>query len=332
LSGEFKTAVERYELALRESKVTVFTQDRDLRYTSISNPVAGLAIEDIIGRTDDDILTENGRTAAVVLKRQALDSGNAQDGEIAVGFLGGPARWFDLHIDPLRDVTGEITGLVGSAVDITRRKEDEAHLRLLLHELTHRSKNLLAVIQAMARQTARHADSMTQFLTQFEARLRSLAVAHDVLVEEGWHGASLRGLVELQLQPLFETHEAQISIAGPTVLLKPEAAQALGMALHELATNATRFGALSVPHGRLSIAWRRLAQPDGDGVALTWSESGGPPVEVPSVQRFGRMMIERNLAHAIGGNVKLAFLPDGVRCDIMVPPLHLVGSGDGRDA
>jgi PAS domain S-box-containing protein len=332
LSGEFKTAVQRYELALRESNVTVFTQDRDLRYTSISNPVAGLAIEDIVGRTDEDILTEEGRAAATVLKRQALDTGSAQDGEIAIGFLGEPARWFDVHVDPLRDVTGEVTGLVGTAVDITRRREDEAHLRLLLHELTHRSKNLLAVIQAMARQTARHAGSLTQFLTQFDARLQALAVSHDLLIEEGWHGASLGGLVQLQLQPLLEYHEAQVSIAGPTVLLKPEAAQALGMALHELASNASKFGALSVPHGRLAIAWRRMARPDGDAVEFSWTESAGPAVQEPTVRRFGRMMIERNLAHAVGGGVKLAFPADGVRCDITIPPMYLVGFAAGGRA
>lgn len=329
LSDAFQTAVQRYELALRESNVTVFTQDRDLRYTSISNPVAGLTIEDIVGRTDDDILTDEGRTAAILLKRQALETGTVQDGEVALSFLGGPTRWFDLHIDPLRDVSGEITGLVGTAVDITHRKEDEAHLRLLLHELTHRSKNLLAVIQAMARQTARHADSLTQFLTQFDARLQALAVSHDLLIEEGWHGASLGGLVQLQLKPLLENRHAQVSIAGPTILLKPEAAQALGMALHELASNASRYGALSVPDGKLAVGWRRVACADGDSVEFTWTESGGPPVRAPTARRFGRMMIERNLAHAVGGGVKLTFPADGVRCDITIPPMYLVGFADG---
>jgi PAS domain S-box-containing protein len=330
LNEEFKTAVQRYELALRESNVTVFTQDRDLRYMSISNPVAGLAIEDIVGRTDEEILSEEGGVAVLLLKRQALESGSAQDGEIAIGFLGAPPRWFDVHIDPLRDVTGQVTGLVGTAVDITRSKDDEAHLRLLLHELTHRSKNLLAVIQAMARQTARHADSMPGFLAQFDARLQALAASHDVLVEEGWHGASLRGLVELQLKPLLEDREEQVSIDGPTVLLKPEAAQAFGMAVHELATNASRFGALSVPSGKVAIGWHRQPQPEGDGVEFTWAESGGPPVQAPTAQRFGRIVIERNLAHAVGGTVALAFPPEGVRCEIKIPPMHLVGFAEVR--
>ena len=138
LSEELKTTVQRYELALRESHVTVFTQDRDLRYTSISNPIAGRAVEDIIGATDDGIFADPGRDAVIALKQQALAVGSPQNGEVRMQLNGGAPQWFDFHIEPLRDVTGSIVGLAGTAFDITKRKEDEAHLRLLLRELTHR--------------------------------------------------------------------------------------------------------------------------------------------------------------------------------------------------
>jgi len=321
---ELETTIERYELALRESNVMVFTQDRDLRYTSITNPLAGLGVDQIIGRTDADILAEESRNAAISLKRETLDTGSAQDCEIRVGFIGGAFRWFDLHIKPLRDLAGDTIGLIGTAVDITGRKDDEAHLRLLLRELTHRSKNLLTVIQAMARQTARHATSLEGFVAQFDARLQALATSHDVLVDEGWHGASLGELAGLHLQPFVDAAARQVSMAGPMVLLKPEAAQALGMALHELANNAKKFGALSVPDGRISITWVRVAQPDGDSVALKWTESGGPPVIAPAARRFGSVVIERNLERAVGGKVRLAFLSDGVQCDILIPAMFLV--------
>jgi len=328
LSEELKTTVQRYELALRESDVTVFAQDRDLRYTSISNPMAGRAVEDIIGRTDDDIFADPGRDAVIALKQQSLAVGSPQNGEVRMQPDGGAPQWIDFHIEPLRDVTGSIVGLTGTAFDITKRKEDEAHLRLLLRELTHRSKNLLAVIQAMAHQTARHTNSIQGFVEQFDARLQALATSHDVLVEDGWHGASLAELAELQLRPFVDFLDRQVSIQGPAVRLKPEAVQALGLALHELANNAKKFGALSVPQGRVSVTWSGLRQPDGDSIALKWIERGGPAVATPVERRFGSMMIERNLERAVGGKVRLAFPSDGVQCDILIPSEQLVETGD----
>jgi PAS domain S-box-containing protein len=328
LSEEVKITLQRYELALRESKVLVFTQDSNLRYTSISSPAAGLAVADIIGRTDEAIFAGEGRDAIIALKNSALRSGSPQDSEIGIASNEGGTRWYDFHIEPLRDLTGTITGLIGAAIDVTKRKEDEAHQRLLMRELTHRSKNLLAVIQAMARQTARHATSTEQFLEQFDARLQALAVSHDMLIEEGWHGASLRELAVMLLEGGAGTDESQTTIEGPTVLLKPEAAQALGLALHELAANAKKFGALSVPKGHLALTWRRVAQPQGDAVELRWIERGGPQVASHIHRRFGSVVIERNLAQTTGGKVDLVFPAEGVQCAILIPPAHLVGFAD----
>jgi two-component sensor histidine kinase len=263
--------------------------------------------------------------SAAALKQAVLDTGTARDTDASIRFRAGEVRWYDLHVEPLRDVTGATTGVIGTAIDVTSRKEDEAHLRLLMRELTHRSKNLLAVIQAMARQTGRHTGSIEQFLERFDARLQALAISHDVLIEEGWHGASLSELVSLQLRRLLDSQFHQTVIEGPTVLLKPEAVQALGIALHELAANAKKFGALSVSGGRVSVSWRRLPQPEGDSVELRWVESKGPPVSAPIHRRFGSVIIERHLAHAINGKVQLAFSLEGVVCDIHIPPAQLVG-------
>jgi two-component sensor histidine kinase len=311
--------------------VTVFTQDRDLRYTSISNSLAGRAVEDIIGKTDEDILTGAGRDVVIALKLKSLATGNPQNGEVAIRYDDDARpRWFDLRIEPLRDVTGYVLGLAGTAVDVTGRKTDEAHLRLLMRELTHRSKNLLAVIQAMARQTTRHTNSIEGFVAQLDARLQALAASHDLLIKEGWHGASLSELAELQLQPFANYVDRQVALRGPAVILGPEATQALGLAFHELANNAKRFGALSVPEGRISVTWSRLAHPGGYSVELKWVETGGPAVAAPVARRFGSVVIERNLERAIAGKVNLAFLAGGVQCDILIPPEHLVGLVDGR--
>lgn len=315
----------RYETALRGSHVTVYTQDRDLRYTSISNPMMDRSIEDIIGRTDQDILSPEIRDRMIALKQETLAKGESRRTEVSVEGDGG-VRWFDVHVEPLRNDAGDIIGLAGAAVDVTERKEGEAHLRLLLRELTHRSKNLLAVIQAMARQTARHTGSVESFLNRFGARLQALAASHDILVRQSWYGASVEELVRSQLTMYLDREDEQVSIEGPAVVLKPEAAQNLGLALHELAVNAAKFGALSVPSGRLSIVWDRRADDDRQSLVLDWRERFGPRVKPRRKRGFGSMMIERNLARALDAEVKLDFDRDGLRCHVVIPASQILGA------
>jgi len=313
----------RYETALRGSQVTVFTQDRDLRYTSISNPMLGRTIEDIIGRTDAEILRGDSGAAIIAAKRQVLANGEARAAEIPLDDAPG-VRWHDLHIEPLRNEAGEVVGLTCASVDVTERKEGEAHLRLLLRELTHRSKNLLAVIQAMARQTARHTGSIETFLTQFSARLQALAASHDLLVRESWYGASLGELIRSQLGGYLDGSNNQVSIDGPAIALRPEAAQNLGLALHELAVNAAKFGALSVPTGRVSITWSRRENTDKSAVELDWRERLGPKVKVRRKKGFGTMVIERNLARALDAQINMDFDPDGLHCHIVIPASQIL--------
>ena len=315
----------RYETALRGSQVTVYTQDSDLRYTSVSNPVFGRAVEDILGRTDAEILKLDGGAAMIAVKREVLASGEAKRAEMPLEDASG-IRWHDFHIEPLRNEVGDVVGLTCASVDVTERKEGEAHLRLLLRELTHRSKNLLAVIQAMARQTARHTGSVESFLTQFGARLQALAASHDLLVRESWYGASLGELIRSQLGGYLDGSTAQVSIEGPAIALKPEAAQNLGLALHELAVNAAKFGALSVPSGRVSITWSRRGSMGDNSVELDWREQLGPKVKIRRRKGFGSMVIERNLARALDADVKLQFDPDGLHCHIVIPASQLLAA------
>ncbi|HWE78442.1 MAG TPA: histidine kinase, partial [Pseudolabrys sp.] len=138
---------------------------------------------------------------------------------------------------------------------------------------------------------------------------------------ESWYGASLEELVRSQLTAYMDRQASQIDFAGPAIALKPEAAQSLGLALHELAANAARFGALSVPDGRVSLIWERV---DGDGLSLDWREELGPPVKLRRKKGFGSMVIERNLALAVGAKVDLDFAPDGLHCHIVIPANHIV--------
>lgn len=313
----------RYETALRGSHVAVYTQDRDLRYTSISNPLLGRSIDDILGRTDHEFLPPEVRSRVVALKQEVLQSGEPSGMEIAIEGSRG-VRCLDLHVEPLRNDAGNIIGIVGASVDMSERKEHEAHLRLLLRELTHRSKNLLAVIQAMARQTANHTGSVDSFLNRFGARLQALAASHDLLVRESWHGASVDELVRSQLAMYLEREDEQVTIDGPAVTLKPDAAQNLGLALHELAINASKFGALSVPGGRLSITWERCERDGEPALVLDWREQAGPRVAPRRKRGFGSMMIERNLARALDAEVALEFDPQGLHCHVVIPASQIL--------
>jgi two-component sensor histidine kinase len=259
------------------------------------------------------------------LKREALKTGQSAHTEIALEDAPG-ARWHDLHVEPMRNEAGDIVGLTCASIDMTERKEGEAHLRLLLRELTHRSKNLLAVIQAMARQTARHAGSIDGFLRQFSARLQALAASHDLLVRESWYGASLSELIRSQLAGYIDHEAGQVAIEGPEVALKPEAAQNLGLALHELAINAATFGALSVPVGRVAITWGQRETAGGNAIELDWREQHGPKVKVRRKKGFGSMVIERNLVRALDAEVSLEFDPDGLHCHILIPPSQLLAA------
>ena len=266
----------RFHAALRASGVTVFTQDTALRYTWISKDLLGLTSDQIVGQ-------RRGRGAAGRHARgdHADQAGraapaNRRGREITVE-EGGARRWFDVTIDAQRDADGRIVGIVCAAVDITEQKERESRIRLLMRELTHRSKNLLTVIDAIARQTAAHSDGVKDFLTRFRDRLHSLAGSHDQLVQEDWQGAWLRELVLSQLGHYFDRDSAAIVIDGPRVRVQPEAAQHIGLAMHELATNAAKYGALSLPDGRVKIAWDVEQDQAGDVFCrISWVETGGP--------------------------------------------------------
>ncbi len=325
LTLELATVLQRYEMALRGSNVAIFTQDRNLRYTSVSKPLFGHPIDMAVGATDADLLGEAQSQPLTLLKREALGATEPRKGEAEVE-EDGSKRWYDVHVEPLRDLSGLTVGLTGAVVDVTDRKENEQHLRLLMRELTHRSKNLLAVIQAMARQTARHAGSIDEFVEIFSARLQALARSHDLLVQEGWHGASLTDMVRSQLGHHIDRENSQVTVAGPDIFLKPEAAQNIGLALHELSTNAAKYGALSVPSGHVSINWARRLPEAGGGFELSWTESGGPPVQPPRGRGFGSLVIERNLARALDGTVELDFAPAGLSCHVAVPEQHLTAS------
>lgn len=257
---------------------------------------------------------------------QSLKSGDKFTVECRIRRPDLAVRWIRIRgqadIDALTRRAVRMTGIV---FDITERREREAHLRFLMRELTHRSKNLLAVIQAMARQTGGTAVSLDDFQSRFSARLHGLAVSHDLLVNEDWQGAFLADIVRSQVEHFADLASKRLVIEGDNVQLKPEAAQNIGLALHELATNAAKFGALANADGKVSISWSVITgAADGKMLQIIWRESGGPPVEPPTRRGFGSSVIERVVARALDGRVSLTFEPGGVVWTLETPMSYLL--------
>ncbi|MDG2520845.1 PAS domain-containing protein [Caulobacter segnis] len=208
---------------------------------------------------------------------------------------------------------------IGSTRDITERKKAEEHLRLMVNELNHRVKNSLASVQAVAAQTFRGATSLSQAKEAFTARLIAMSEAHDILTDENWEGADLSDVVAAAARLLAGEERHRFIAHGPYARLSPKTALSLAMALHELGTNAVKYGALSTPNGKVSVRWSVEGRDAGRRLQLVWTESGGPAVTPPKRRGFGSRLMERGLAAELSGQVTLTFDPAGVVCTIDAP-------------
>jgi len=203
--------------------------------------------------------------------------------------------------------------------DITERKRAENMQRLLLAELDHRVKNTLATVQAIAMQTLNAKMEPAAFVESFSGRIQALGRAHGLLSQSGWQGADLAMLVNEQLMLGMPGADSRISVQGPHVMLEPQAALHLGLVLHELGSNARKFGCLSQPQGRLATEWWLNGDSRGPMLRLRWLETDGPHVDVPKRRGFGTVLIERSLRYALGGEAQLVFAPAGLTCNIYLP-------------
>jgi two-component sensor histidine kinase len=209
--------------------------------------------------------------------------------------------------------------LVGTVRDIHERKQGEAHREMLLQELNHRVKNTLATVKAIASQTLKGNNATPEARAAFDGRLMALASAHDLLIRQEWSQASLEDIIRRALAPHVGAGAQRIEARGPAALLGAGSALALTMCLHELATNAAKYGALSVEQGRIHVSWIL----NGGLLALEWRESGGPPVVIPQRRGFGSQLIERALASDLNGSAEIEFAPEGVICRVtatITPP------------
>ena len=316
---------ERVSLVLAAGRTGVWSwipEARTLQWDERIAAIWGIAPDQTLG-ADDFIATvhpEDRDTLRSLFSRFFTGEDLADDVEFRITRLDdGRERWIGARGRAFRN-GDTVVELIGTAEDITDQKMHDIHLHMLLREITHRSKNLLAIIQAMARQTVKDSLTADDFERRLSLRLRGLAASHELLAAQDWHGAHIKELVTGQLTDALESHPSRISVRGDSLFLKPEAAQNIGLALNELATNAIRYGALSNAVGRVEVEWR-LDTGIGQErrLHITWSEFGGPTVAPPRRQGFGRKVVERVAASALDGSVSLTFAPEGLQWSLRIP-------------
>jgi two-component sensor histidine kinase len=230
----------------------------------------------------------------------------------------------------MRDAAGRVVGLVGVATDITERKRAEERQNLMVRELHHRVKNSLATVQAIANSTARTATDIDAFREAFNDRVISLARTHTLLAENSWGVIPLRELLEAELKPYegdLRGFLTRVTLSGPEVALASDVALSLGMAVHELTTNAVKHGALRAPEGRLAVVWRIEISDNVRRLRFDWRESGGPLVVPPKRQGFGSRLLRHMLAGQLKSGVEMTFDPAGLHFSVVVPLVEEAEAG-----
>jgi two-component sensor histidine kinase len=211
--------------------------------------------------------------------------------------------------------------VVGTIADITDRKEREEKEHLLMREINHRAKNMLSVVHAIARQTA--TKNSEHFVERFSERIQALSANHDLLVRNEWNGVDIEDLVFAQLAPFADLIGSRFAVLGPKLRLKAASAQAIGLVLHELATNAGKYGALSTDRGRVNVCWGI----EGDTLTMSWTERDGPPVSAPERRGFGTMVLEAMAEHSVDGSVDLDYAPSGLTWRLTCLPANVLEPG-----
>ncbi len=295
----------------------IYAKDLDLRFIYANEAmlaVLGRRSDEVLGSRIDEIIPRRDQALAYVeANRRVLQDGSVHHVEEVFTRPDGTDVTFQSSMAPLRASADKIIGLVGVSVDVSDRKRAERHQRLLINELNHRVKNTLALVQGIAHQSFKNG-AASEAKAAFEGRLTALAAAHGLLTNENWESVSLRTIVADAIEP-FRARSDCFEVSGPDVPLPPKTAVTLALALHELATNAAKYGALLAESGCVRLQWSI----SGRRLLLTWREEGGPRIGPPTRRGFGTRLIERGLAAELKGHVSLAFEERGVVCTVDAP-------------
>lgn len=312
-----------YEAVLQATPDLVYVFDRQHRFIYANHALLtmwGMRWEEAANKTCLELGYEPWHAQMHDVEiEQVIATGQPVRGEVPFPHTTQGVRVYDYIFTPVFGPDGQVEAIAGSTRDITARKQHEQHMQLLINELNHRVKNTLALVQSMTLQTLRNCVDLDGAQEKIEQRLLALSEAHNILTEEGWHGAEIEQIARAAARPHEPGEGHRFDISGPPFRLDPRRAVALAMALHELCTNAVKYGALSVPHGRVRMEWAQRLFGEAEVLEVIWEECGGPAVQAPAQRGFGTRLIERGLKHDLGGEVRLAFEPAGVTCRISVP-------------
>jgi PAS domain S-box-containing protein len=333
-----ETSEKRLRLALSVAEMAII--DLDLLGGQSANVVNGEALFGI------DV---NGQNVAEAMRRilalvhpddrERVEQANGRNlgspgvfsNEYRIVKKDGALRWIETRGETIADEAGAPVRILGASQDVTKRKAADQHLRLVLREMTHRAKNLLTVILAIATQTGREGRSREEFLDVFAKRIHGLGASHDLLVRTEWAGAPLSELIQSQLAPFDGVDNIRVTASGPPVVLKVDVLQSLGLALHELATNATKHGALSSPTGRVAIKWSIVGKGTVPRLRLSWTESGGPPVMQDVESGFGQIIVGEALEQVVEGKVTIKLDPQGLSWTMDAPLQAVAAPPQGSD-
>jgi PAS domain S-box-containing protein len=323
-------AAERFlRSILEQAAEPIVVCDAGGRITHASRAALALGAGEIVGQPFVDALllevpdgsdpARRGRRVLGSRLAQALRGNGVAGTELCWTGPQGERHHYLLSAAPLHDRHDRVVGCIVMLVEISDRKRAEERQQVLLAELSHRVKNTLATVRSIARQTMRNASSLESFASMFDGRLGALAVAHGLLTQTGWGEVELGELIRRIVAPYDNGEPANIEIGGSPARLPARQVVPMTLMLHELATNAAKYGALSTPTGRLAVAWTVEVAGHGRTVRLRWREVGGPEVRPPRGKGFGTALIERSMAYELDGEVRLDYRPEGLCCELIFP-------------
>ena len=316
---------ERARLALEAGHMGTWWYDPDKNVGGMSHQASSMigmpqATTTLNPKAWRDLLHPDDMERVVEKWRTAIRNRGDYEDEYRIRNKSGNIRWISSKGRVFFDIQKRPVYFVGIFQDITEQKQAEEQQRFFLDELNHRVKNTLATVQSIASQTLRTTESSAQFKEAFEGRLLALSKTHNLLTRKSWREAELRDVAEQELAPYRKAGDARVVLEGPDVRLPARYAINLGLVLHELVTNAAKYGALSTNAGHLEVAWSVIESDDRPKqLRIHWSESGGPPVAPPKRQGFGSRLIRRSIEGELGGYMVLNFAESGVAYDISVP-------------
>jgi PAS domain S-box-containing protein len=318
--GPFVIAAEvtRMAMVFTDAKVPdhpiIFANDSFLKLT-------GYQRDEVLGHPFNALMASGITPEILADIEAAFDFTSGREPEIRYRRKDGSEFWASLFVSPVRDKDGVVVQQFISLVDLTRYKREQAQSEALIEELNHRVKNTLATVQAIAAQALRSSSDPAVVREAIESRLFALSCSHDLLTRESWEGAGLLDLVKLALKPFGVSNgrAGRVDITGDNIRVPPKAALALGIAFHELATNAVKYGAFSNDRGSVAIAWSIGHETGANRLVLRWLEKDGPPVTPPTGTGFGSRVLVRGLTHELDAKVHLDFRPDGLSCTIDIP-------------